>query len=670
MLHAAWHFDFHSHKNIRINAAPDVEGMARALREAGVEEIITFAKGHCGFAYYPSRVGIPHPRMTGDAFGDVARACKAEGVDVVAYVSFGIDGAGGRQHPEWLHRNSDGKPHVYSEDSFCCVCPFTAYTDDSILPMIAEIIEAYPVEGFFFDTMSAFRPCYCDHCQADYRARFGAPIPTSDEAPDWARYGAFRHDRGAKLVADIGAFITGKLPGARVGFNQLGTVRNPEPMPEGITYLTLDFATYGPQSLQASMCGAFGSTANRPADVMNTIFNQGWGDWSPRPATGLEQVAVATWARNARPYFGDRLRPENRLDPITLRALRTVADVRERVAAHAPDENARLTPDALILHGPSAMYGPDMRDFALARENLLPVAGAHRLLLDAGANFSIVAEAFLEAALDGVGLVILPEMSGVNADTDAALRKYVEGGGRVLVVGKPPLVDGKPMDWLGVTAEEKPWQDHIYLPPWDADDGVGPVLVRGDFYRMKPSDAETVAPAIRPYDCDHGVRFGWGIGPASVEPSPHPALTRRAVGQGEAWVLAAPIGSCYMDNINWTQIAWTRELLARLLPARKARVLSDAGSVEVVAHADGATTWAYLINHGGEQLAPSLKCWARTLAPPPAFPVTLELRDPAGRRPSAVTRLGEPCEWEESEGVVKTSLVLDGLWTIVRVDWE
>lgn len=31
----AWHFDFHSHRAIRINHDPDVAGIARSLKENG-----------------------------------------------------------------------------------------------------------------------------------------------------------------------------------------------------------------------------------------------------------------------------------------------------------------------------------------------------------------------------------------------------------------------------------------------------------------------------------------------------------------------------------------------------------------------------------------------------------------------------------------------------------
>ena len=667
MYKLAWHLDFHSHKNIRINHDPDTAAMARVLRECQIEEIITFAKGHNGFAYYPTKVGTPHPRMKGDAFGDVLKACTAEGVRVLPYASFGIDGEAGRKHNEWAQVFANG-PQL-TDDWYISLCPFTPYYEELMLPMIEEILEAYTIDGFWFDTMGAMGICYCEWCQREFRETHGLEIPREPGDANWGVYGQFRHDRGERLVADVGRFICERKPDAKVGFNQLGTVRHPERMPEGISCLTLDFTTSGPQSLQASLCSAYGSTADRPADIMSTIFNQGWGDWTPRPFAGLEQEAVAVWARKCRPYLGDRLHPANRLDPISVRAMRFTSGIQEQMAAVYPEDDSKLAPDALLLHGPGAMYGEDLRSFAIHRDGLLPLVGAHRLMLDAGANFAVAAECFLRDHIGDCQLVVLPQMPAIDAATEGVLRDYVEKGGKLLVVGGVPNVNGRPLDWLGISRDDSPWQDHIYLPLWETPEEKSPVLVRGDFHKLGASEAETVLPAIRPYDCDHGVRFGWGIGPASDEPSEFPALVRRQMGQGEIWYLEAPVFTDYEENANWTQIDWFRELLRRIVPEQTARVVSDAGSVEVVVHANQNTTWAFLINHGGEQLTRG-RAWSRTFAPVPPFAIRLEIRVPSGRTPASVTWAGEAVPWCLAGESLVIEQNLDAIWRVFRVDWR
>lgn len=668
MKRLAWHFDFHSHKNIRIGHNPDPDGMARALREAGVEEMATFAKGHNGFAYYPTQVGTVHPQMKGDPFGDVVNACKTEDIDVVAYISFGIDGEAGRKHNEWVQVSAGGP--ILNDDWFISLCPFTPYTDELMMPQIREVLENYPVDGLFFDTMGALGTCYCDCCQADFKALHGSEIPRDPEMPNWRDYGWFRHERGIELLNRVASFIADVRPGTRCGFNQIGTMRFPEPMPEGISHLSLDFTTSGPQSLQASAFSAYGSTSGLPAEVMSTIFNGGWGDWSPRPPAGLEQEAVAVWARNCRPYIGARIHPENRFDPVVTGALTLLGDLQNRVAAAYPEDDARLTPDILLLHGPYAMYGPDFSRFAHDRAGIDPLLGAHRLLLDSGANFAIVAEHMLTDHIGQCKLLILPEAPGIDPSTAVVIRDYVEKGGQVLLVGQVPIAGDSRLPWTGVTAAEAPWQDHIYLPAWD-DDAL-PVLVRGDFYAASLNGAECILSAIRPYDCDHGVRFGWGIGPPSTEPSEHPALTCFTSGKGKVWHLAAPIFRDYVVHMDWTQMIWFRTLLTRLLPDAAATVVTETGLVELVLHANENSTWAFLVNHTGEQLAASAtrvgQAWSRTLRVP-AQRLTLTLRDAAGREPSRVTFGGVPVAFSMDEDAVVIDTVLEATWSVARVDW-
>ena len=669
MQQLAWHFDFHSHRQIRIGHDPDVEAMAAELAAAGVGEIITFAKCHTGFAYYPTACGTPHPLMKGDCFGDVVKACKAKGIEVLAYISFGIDGEAGRRHPEYAQVHDRAKGPYISKDHFVSTCPFTPYIDELMLPMIQEVIDGYDVDGFFFDTMGAMGICHCAFCEAEYRARYGSDIPADASSPEWGQYGAFRRERAWRVVERVGKYITDQRPHFKVGFNWVGTVRFPERMPEGVTCLTCDYSTTGPQSLQASFHASYSKTADRPADVMYTIINNGWRDWAPRPLPGLEQTGLPIWAHGCRPYLGDRLHPTNRLDPMTVRAVRFMGDVQRRVAAEYPAESARQISEITMLIGPEGVYGGDLRRFAADHSGVVPIEGMHRLLLDAGHCCAIVAEDFLASRLAETKLFLLSGNEAIAAASDAQLRQWVEDGGALLVVGRVPTVDGRPMDWLGVAREPTPWQDHIYLPLFAPDEEKSPVLVHGDFHKVAATDAEVVLEAIQPYDCSHGMRFGHATGPVSFATSGVPALTRRTLGKGQVYYLEAPVGWDYANLANYWQADWFRTLLERLLPRPLARVVSEAGTVEVVPHADGNSVWAFLVNHGGEQQTFTGRT-VRTFAQVPPYPVTLEVAVPSGKSVARVTVGGAAAEFAVADGIVRIPQICDSIWRVVRVDWR
>ena len=562
-------------------------------------------------------------------------------------------------------------PYI-TPDHFVSVCPYTPYIDDFMLPMIQEILDGYEVDGFFFDTMGAMGVCHCRYCREEFAAEHGRPIPAGPADPDWGLYGGFRRRRAWRVVDHVGQYILDRRPGMKVGFNWVGTVRFPERMPPGVTCLTCDYSTTGPQSLQASFHSCYGKTSELPCDVMYTILNHGWGDWAPRPLAGLEQTGVTVWAHGCKPYLGDRLHPTNRLDAISDRAIRFMGDVQRRVEAAYPDSDAVQPNEILMVNGPLSQYGgPDMRGFAADHSGLIPLEGMHRLLLDAGYPMAITPEDLLEEHLPRARVVILSELRALSTGAAAALRAFVEAGGRLLVTGQVPAAEdgGAGLDWLGVTREPAPWQDHIYLPLWQPDPEKSPVLVHGPFHRVALSGAEAVLPAIQPYDCSFGMRFGHATGPASPEPSDVPVLTRRQVGRGEAWYLEAPIGSDYYHKANYYQADWLRAFLERLLPDPAARVISDSGNVEAVPHTSERATWVFLINHGGEQIGLSQRT-ARTFAQVPAFPVTVEMRVPAGRTPATVTAGGKPLAWTQEGPVLRVPLTLDALWTVVKAVWR
>jgi len=669
MIQLGWHFDLHTPGFVRVNHKPDPSGMANALKVAGVDEIITFAKCHFGHAYYPTKVGTPHPRMKGDALAGVIAACRKVGIRVLAYISFGIDGQAGVKHPEWCQRGKAG--NVLGSDGFLCVCPFTAYLDELMLPQIEEVIERYRPDGLWFDTMSALAPCFCETCRASFRKATEKEIPTDDKGPLQAGYGRWRHGRGVAMVERVCAFIHQRLPGATVSFNQLGSVCYPEPLPKGVTVLSLDPPTYGPQSVQYSLNAMFGASTGQPCEVMPTIFNQGWGDWSAASELRWESVAVSVWARGARLFMGDRLHPHIRLTPITQRALKFVGKLRNRVQAEFPTAEARLAPDIVIVHNPSVTYGDEFEDFARRpRERLGRVGGAHELCLDAGLNYTVAGEAFLQPWLERARAVVLPELNRIEEDTGRQLHAFVQNGGRLLIVGIVPIAGEKPLDWVGVRVRAEPWQDHIYLPAWSAGDEL-PTLVRGDFHPVQLTGAKCVLRVIQGFDARHGKRYGWGIGPACDEPSRHPVLTRHKLGRGEVWYLGARLFSDYARHANWQQLAWFAKFARQMKAACRAWI-DSAGGVELVWWENTRSSWAILIQHGAEQLCGTHAMpmpWTRTMQPVPSQEVVLHV-ETRGRVPGRVIAGGRRIPGSGRAGRLRVPLRLDSLWRVVRVDWR
>lgn len=664
-----WHLDLHTPGNVRVNRRPDPSGLARALKAAGASELITFAKCHFGWSYYPTRVATPHPGIRrGDPFGSVLAACRREGIRVYAYVSFGIDGQAARQHPTWRLLDARGNP--LGGHGFTCVCPHSGYLERLMLPQVREICRRYRPDGLWFDTMSALAPCYCRACRRRFLAETGHRLPTREDDPLQGLAGRWRREGGLRVIERVAAAIHAELPGAGVGFNQVGSVPYPEPLRPGVTVLSLDPPTYGPQSRLMGLHAAFGAMAGVPCEVMPTIYNQGWGDWSLATQARLERVAVAVWARGVRVVYGDRLHPDVRLAPPSLRALDFLGKLRRRVRRAFPPAAARVKPDLLILHGPSVTYGERGQYFGnQPRERVEALQGAHALCLDAGLGFGVTPEHRLAEHLGDARLVILPELPSLAAATERALHRHVVRGGRLLAIGRVPRVGRRPLGWLGVREHARPWQDHVYLPAWNPSDL--PVLARGDFHRVRAPGARVLARAIPAFDARHGLRYGWGIGPAADRASPFPALVWRCVGKGWVAHLEAPLCSDYARHANWAQRDWFAGLVRRLRVPLRLQVESQGPGLEAVLWEHGRAAWVVLVQHAGEELCGvtgSPRPWMRTVGPVPrqALRVRVEARGRRLRRAACGQR---PLRWIRRGSSLDLAFTLDAPWAVLRLDW-
>jgi hypothetical protein len=210
----------------------------------------------------------------------------------------------------------------------------------------------------------------------------------------------------------------------------------------------------------------------------------------------------------------------------------------------------------------------------------------------------------------------------------------------------------------------------VYLPPWRGKD-KSPVLVRGDFHPVKLNGAKPVLHAIAPYDALPGVRYGWGIGPASDKPSEHPALTVHRVGKGEVWHLGTPIFTDYSQHANSQQIPWFRGLWQRINAPLRATIDHPFANVELVLWENETTTWAILIQHSPEQVTSmngTSLTWMRSVGPLPRHEIVLNLKR-NGRKHVRVTAAGKHLKSKQTKDRIAVEIVLDSVCKVIRVDW-
>ena len=122
------------------------------LREIHADGVCLSAGG--GIAFYPTEVpwhGTARGLGQQDPFGEMARACSAAGMRVLARVDpHAMTTEAFTAHPEWAACGPDGQPrrHWTAPDLYL-TCPYTDYNFRFMPQVLTEIARKYPVDGFF-----------------------------------------------------------------------------------------------------------------------------------------------------------------------------------------------------------------------------------------------------------------------------------------------------------------------------------------------------------------------------------------------------------------------------------------------------------------------------------------------------------------------------------------
>lgn len=486
-LYRMLHLDYHQPPWMRGVAAAMDEAeaarQARRFREAGVQAVEIFAYDHYGQSFYPSDVGVNHPGRAADYTGLMTRALKAEGIRVIFYLNCFTSVHLHAQHPDWFLRTEDGRypAGAWLQHDASHICASSPYLQEYFVPLLQEVVRRYAPDAIWLDAgswMVEF-PCYCDHCQRQFRAASGlelprGPLPSPREEldrPEWLAWRLWRRGQIADYLRTAVAAIKAVDPQVLVTDNNVGRFSTGVPLMEGgrlvrwlspaelgVDYLSCDPVPMGGNhELILSIEGRYQWTTGLPFNYMNERFN-GWGEWQFRSPVDWALEAATVVANGGRCFFADQPYPDGTIEPAVYRDL---APIYQRVAALEPYlVDAEPVPEVAILASlASGQLGPTGgaewgRRFALWGRDVVGgeipntggartdrVRGAHLAFLEGGIQTLIYDEATLRQRLGEQSAVVVAEQCLLEEATIAALREYVYHGGRLLVSGRSGLWD-------------------------------------------------------------------------------------------------------------------------------------------------------------------------------------------------------------------------------------
>ncbi|GAA1568461.1 MULTISPECIES: alpha-amylase family protein [Kribbella] len=203
--------------NLReIDAGLDVEAVLDYLEEFGANAWLLSVGGI--LSNYPTDLDFqtrnPYlsERPSGDLVGDAVEAAARRGIRVLGRMDFSkIDHRRAEAHPDWCFAGPTGERQVYN--GLTSVCPSGEYYQARLFDVLDEVLDRYPLDGFFCNWMSFNEVdysrvyhgvCHCVGC----RQRYDGPLPAEPDA-DWR---AFTNGVLDDLTGRIRTHLAGRAP--------------------------------------------------------------------------------------------------------------------------------------------------------------------------------------------------------------------------------------------------------------------------------------------------------------------------------------------------------------------------------------------------------------------------------------------------------------------------
>lgn len=602
---------------------PDgVARLAELLATSHVQAICFVAKDERGHALYRTRV--PGARMDAHIQRDYVRAmveaAQAAGLRTVAYYSAGWDAHQAAVHPRWRMRRSDGTPLRLSPSAAFPAgpppCLLSPYAERIVLPQLLELVQRYQPDAIWLGGLAwQFQEaCYCPSCRRAFsRWSEGAAIPTDVACIDALRFRRWRLGQQRALLSHIAARLRAVRPSIALVASGAYSAALPEAPLEQLDYLSAQYMAGVADPLTLSFEGRYLATTGARFELLS-LRTQNWSDWTLRPLPALEVECATILANGGRCVIGDRPYPDGSLEPAVYGTIGGTYEFVQAREAYCRD--AEPVPYVAILHSATTYWGKAPLDHDAAA--LLPIRGAHKMLLESGVHVQILNEETLLRDGGRYAAMILPDQAYLSRHTLAALVRYVEEGGGLIASYQtafwdeerqryqdPPLAHVFGVTYAGAWPHASPHATG-YLQP-GAGFLVGtaihemPLQVPAPFALVQAPAESTLCRLRHPLAPPLPAAGGQPDIATDQSPPPgaetmHPAVTLNRFGQGRAVLIAGEIFGAYARS-NAPDLKYVVARCLELVVPRERRLitLEAPPSVEV-------SLWRQPADEGGAGL--------------------------------------------------------------------
>ncbi len=473
------------------------ESVVGAVASSGAEAAMVYFQSHTGLCNWPTVSGATHGAFAGSDFlGKTVDLLQASGVPVCAYYSVQFNNWAYLKHPDWRvvqsTRNSMGSLPTPRYGLCCANNPeYRAF----VIAQTREILTGYDVDAVFFDMMWQPGICGCTHCRARCAAETGAPFPQLVDWFDteWCAFQAVRERWTTAWAHELRETVRSFDPGLEVYHNFAMGMANWSRAQSFASAQAHDFLGgdfYGGRDEQLIACRLLLNLSTKQPIEFMTSISAGLADHETlKSQEELDLLAFAATAHGAAFLAIAAWDPDGSINPAALERIRASF---EQTRRYEPFLGGNPVEDVGVYFSSEskvnfAENGTPLTDLATSGVANYPhfhaVRGACRVLQTAHIPFGILTRRQL-GELDRHRVLVLPNVLRMDAEECAALRAFVERGGRLYASRLTSLTESR-----GVRREDFALAD-VFGAHFVAEE-------RGRMVYVEPA-ADAVAQAIAP----------------------------------------------------------------------------------------------------------------------------------------------------------------------------
>jgi hypothetical protein len=639
--------------------------MAELYERAHLNAVMFYCKSHTGLCNWPTKVGKIHPALQGrDVTGELLEELKRRDIAACAYHSLIFENWAWNEHPDWRIEPLDAQGEFgMLGPRYGVCCPNNGDYREYECEQVADLLTRYEFDAVFFDMMFWPAVCGCAHCRERYRKEEGAEIPDTLDwtSASWCSFQAARE----RWIRDFAGTMTDL---AKQHQGEVPVYHNFAPSSvdwlAGVSYTLSeeqDFCggdNYGDEIQQLIWCKQMlHLSRHRPPEFMTSVVGFGLGDHvSLRPEESMQFRAYGNVALDAASLFIDAVDP---IGTVNAAVYDQVGRVYAKTAPYEPYLGGEPIEDVAIYASGESKMDFSRNDEPLGASrwgrrvapHLKAVRGAAIALQQAHLPFGIITRRQL-SELGRYRVVILPNVSRMDAEEIEAVRKYVGDGGFVYASHYTSLIETRGVrhpdfllaDVFGCHLEsEEGASRSVFLKP---SAPLTPLIapqryvsflpledaLAGGLLRLRSGNGDVLATLTLPYAHPKPGRAddrNW----ASIHSSPpweetdSPVIVGNPYGQGRCVYSATTLETIDHPAARRLFVGLMRDLLGE--PARFEAQAHPAIWINAFDQPDAGRVQISFLN----PLAQS--------GPLPGFRVRFELRPPDGRSFRALTGVPE-----------------------------